>query len=142
MSENKLYQVTTNPLETGPYKASLYLTTKFKDGLGSEFIADFENEAKANEVGEILNKSLVAQSENAPNEIIAALQKFVSHHEAGLLPDRFVYEQAKKALEGNQGKGYTTAYIPCAEYDPEMCGGFTSNDGRSLCYVKEIKAPL
>lgn len=39
----------------------------------------------------------------ASNEIITALQKFVSRHEAGLLPDRFVYEQAKTALEGNQG---------------------------------------
>ena len=28
------------------------------------------------------------------------LQTFISRHEAGLLPDRFVYEQAKKALEG------------------------------------------
>lgn len=65
MAENKLYQVTTNPLETGPYKASLYLTTKFKDGLGSEFIADFENEAKANEVCEILNHALNEQAKKA-----------------------------------------------------------------------------
>ena len=64
--ENKEYQVTTNPLETGPLKATLYLTTKFKEGpfdgqLGSEFIADFETEEKANEICALLNSTLKAQ---------------------------------------------------------------------------------
>lgn len=63
MSEKKYYEVTTNPLEIGPLKASLYLTTDFgsKIGVGSEFIADFETEEKAKGVCAILNQSLKSQ---------------------------------------------------------------------------------
>ncbi len=32
-----------------------------------------------------------------------------------------------------------TIYVPCFEYDPDICGCFTSTDGQSLCYVKEVK---
>ena len=59
--ESKVYQVTTNPLETGPLKATMYLTTRFNNELGSEFIADFETEEKANEICAILNQSLRQQ---------------------------------------------------------------------------------
>lgn len=34
------------------------------------------------------------------DEAIELLRQFVSRHEAGLLPDRFIYEQAKKFLDG------------------------------------------
>lgn len=33
-------------------------------------------------------------------------------------------------------------FVPCTEDDPDCCGGYTSNDGRSLCYVKEVLVPL
>lgn len=29
-------------------------------------------------------------------------------------------------------------YVPCDENDKNVCGGYTSTDGRSLCYVKPI----
>lgn len=45
-----------------------------------------------------------ALNESAPtpnsDQITAALRKFVSMHEAGLLPSRFTYEEGKRALEG------------------------------------------
>lgn len=45
-----------------------------------------------------------ALDESAPasnsEQITAALQKFVSMHETGLLPNKFTYEEGKKALEG------------------------------------------
>lgn len=30
-----------------------------------------------------------------------------------------------------------TVFVPCDEHDPERTGAYTSNDGQSLCYVKE-----
>lgn len=35
----------------------------------------------------------------------------------------------------------TPVFIPCTEDDPDCCGGYTSNDGQSLCHVKEIQVP-
>jgi hypothetical protein len=64
MQQKGIYQVTTNPLEIGPLKASLYFTQNFNGELGSEFIADFETEKKAIEICEILNKYL----HQSPNE--------------------------------------------------------------------------
>lgn len=29
-------------------------------------------------------------------------------------------------------------YAPCSEDDPDLCGGFTSTDGQSMCYVKQV----
>lgn len=40
-----------------------------------------------------------------------------------------------------QGAG-TTVYVPCLENDPRACGGYTSGDGRSLCYVRESTVPV
>lgn len=36
---------------------------------------------------------------------------------------------------------YVTAFIPCPEDDERCVGSFTSNDGRSLCHVREIEIP-
>lgn len=35
-----------------------------------------------------------------------------------------------------------TVFVPCAEDDPRQCGGYTSNDGQSLCHVRETKVPV
>lgn len=37
---------------------------------------------------------------------------------------------------------YESVFVPCAEDDPSVSGGYTSNDGRSLCYVKEVLATI
>lgn len=36
----------------------------------------------------------------------------------------------------------TDVFVPCAEDDPDRCGGYTSDDGRSLCYVKVQHVPV
>ncbi len=40
--------------------------------------------------------------------------------------------------EGIEGQS-EIKYAPCDENDVDVCGYFTSMDGRSMCYVKEIK---
>lgn len=35
-----------------------------------------------------------------------------------------------------------SVFVPCTEDDPDCCGGYTSTDGQSLCYVKEVLVPL
>jgi hypothetical protein len=47
-----------------------------------------------------------------------------------------VTDDVKEFMIANMGM---SVFVPCLENDPEMCGGFTSNDGQSLCYVKEVK---
>jgi hypothetical protein len=35
-----------------------------------------------------------------------------------------------------------SVFVPCMENDPRCCGGYTSNDGQSLCYVRETTVPV
>jgi hypothetical protein len=35
-----------------------------------------------------------------------------------------------------------SVFVPCQENDPRSIGGYTSYDGRSLCYVREITVPV
>lgn len=36
---------------------------------------------------------------------------------------------------------YELAFIPCADDDPRSVGSYTSHDGQSLCYVRELHIP-
>lgn len=36
---------------------------------------------------------------------------------------------------------YVLVFTPCAENDPNRCGGYSSDDGYSLCYVREMYVP-
>jgi hypothetical protein len=63
---------------------------------------------------------------------------------------RLRFELMQKGTDGNtpapvQGEKEAKrcpVFVPCTEDDPDCCGGYTSNDGRSLCYVKEVLVPL
>lgn len=52
-------------------------------------------------------------------------------------------EEAIKWIRNPAGyvQEYTLAFIPCTEDDPNRCGGYTSDDGQSLCYVREVHVP-
>lgn len=39
---------------------------------------------------------------------------------------------------GEQKENILSVFVPCAEDDPRCCGGYTSSDGQSLCYVREV----
>jgi chromosome segregation ATPase len=45
-------------------------------------------------------------------------------------------------VQGEKEVERCPVFVPCTEDDPDCCGGYTSNDGRSLCYVKEVLVPL
>jgi hypothetical protein len=56
--------------------------------------------------------------------------------------------QRKQAIEWYRNPAATdtqnglSVFIPCAEDDPRICGGYTSNDGQCLCYVRETTVPV
>lgn len=48
----------------------------------------------------------------------------------------------RHSLTGLTTGEYELAFIPCAEDDPRSVGGFTSDDGQSLCHVRELHLPV
>lgn len=107
-------------------------------------------------------------NESQPNEQPAVEQKeWDSNRLIGRVKDRFIELEEKQWdwpsfyngwLEGRadmlqQIKGWgqykkqneeevAEVFVPCDEKDPRCCGGYTSGDGRSLCYVREARVPV
>jgi hypothetical protein len=52
--------------------------------------------------------------------------------------------QRKEAIEWyrNPAGEQITVFVACAEDDPRCSGGYTSTDGRSLCFVRETAVPV
>jgi hypothetical protein len=41
-------------------------------------------------------------------------------------------------IGSGRNESILSVFVPCAEDDPRVCGGYTSNDGQALCYVREV----
>lgn len=52
------------------------------------------------------------------------------------------WEWLDESAAGREENSRCSVFVPCTEDDPDCCGGYTSNDGQSLCYVKEALVPL
>jgi hypothetical protein len=53
-----------------------------------------------------------------------------------------IWKQRYDELKAQAGtKQFELAFAPCAEDDPRSVGSYTSSDGQSLCFVRELHVP-
>lgn len=74
------------------------------------------------------------------HKVLADIKKLpppISSNEPPFLVQSDVTPAAAREEDANR----CSVFVPCTEDDPDCCGGYTSMDGRSLCYVKEISVP-
>lgn len=71
----------------------------------TEYAKKLHQERQYNEhlkIGFDLYKDEMAERRQVNIDAIKLLKKFISRHEAGLLPDRFIYQEIKNFLDGTK----------------------------------------
>lgn len=69
-------------------------------------------------------------------------QKWLDAADGLLQKHSKITDVLRTAEVGREEDARCAVFVPCTEDDIDCCGGYTSLDGRSLCYVKEVLVPL
>lgn len=76
------------------------------------------------------------------NAVIEEYQDLIAIFKQSYLPSSQPKEVKAENESPVQKDETIIAFIPCDENDERMVGGFTSTDGTSLCYVRELKLKI